>query len=300
MNDIDTKKDSGGVRFPFISLEKAVGRAEELFKADPNGREMLVGTAFGVWNYSEKSSGGHQTIGALKMYGLINDEGSNNARKIALTSAALRYFKDEREEERLKCLQGFALSPKLISSLWQIWKDEPPADTVARSHLKVERGLNEQASRSLLGIYKDNLMFAQLKGSAKIPEVQENLNQNTAIIKIGDYVQWTSAGVDQFPIPRRVDWVSDDNKYVRVEGSQAGIPMNETTKTVQQPFTPPVNPINPPPPPPMAGTRRAVFALAEGDVVINFPEDLSPESVADLADYLEIFMKKAKREAGIN
>jgi hypothetical protein len=47
------------------------------------------------------------------------------------------------------------------------------------------------------------------------------------------------------------------------------------------------------------GGRRAVFALTEGDVIISFPEDLSPESVEDLADYLEIFMKKARREAGL-
>ena len=50
---------------------------------------------------------------------------------------------------------------------------------------------------------------------------------------------------------------------------------------------------------PLMGGRRAVFDLTEGEVVITFPEELSPESVSDLADYLEVFMKKARREAGI-
>ena len=72
----------------------------------------------------------------------------------------------------------------------------------------------------------------------------------------------------------------------------------------QTPPNPPAPPaggvVTPPAYIPPATGRQAIFALAEGDVVINFPEDLSPESVADLADYLEIFMKKAKREAGIN
>lgn len=49
-----------------------------------------------------------------------------------------------------------------------------------------------------------------------------------------------------------------------------------------------------------AGQRRAVFDLTEGEVVITFPEALSPESVSDLQDYLNVFMKKAKREAGMN
>lgn len=49
-----------------------------------------------------------------------------------------------------------------------------------------------------------------------------------------------------------------------------------------------------------AGQRRAVFDLTEGEVVITFPESMSPESVSDLQDYLNVFMKKAKREAGVN
>ncbi len=47
------------------------------------------------------------------------------------------------------------------------------------------------------------------------------------------------------------------------------------------------------------GTRRAVFDLTEGEVVITYPDDLSPESVSDLQDYLTVFMKKARREAGV-
>ena len=47
------------------------------------------------------------------------------------------------------------------------------------------------------------------------------------------------------------------------------------------------------------GLRRAVFGLAEGEVVITAPVFLSPESVNDLQDYLDVFMKRARREAGL-
>jgi hypothetical protein len=47
------------------------------------------------------------------------------------------------------------------------------------------------------------------------------------------------------------------------------------------------------------GIRRAVFGLAEGEVVITAPVFLSAESVDDLRDYLEVFMKRALREAGL-
>jgi hypothetical protein len=50
---------------------------------------------------------------------------------------------------------------------------------------------------------------------------------------------------------------------------------------------------------PQQGQRRAVFDLTEGEVVITYPDGLSPDSVSDLHDYLHVFMKKARREAGV-
>jgi hypothetical protein len=154
-------KETGGNRFPFINLEKAVGRAQELFNADERGREMSVAGAFTIWDYSEKSSGGFQTIAALKAYGLITTTGTG---KIGLSESALRYFRHEDEGEKKKLLSKFALTPPLIATLWKSWHATPPADTLARSHLKADRHLNDQAARTLLTIYKDNIAFADIKG----------------------------------------------------------------------------------------------------------------------------------------
>lgn len=159
-----------GTRFPFISLDKAIDRGRQLFDADPQGRPMPVPTAFSVWGYSDKSSGGHQTVAALKMYGIMADEGANESRRVMLTPQARAYFLDEREDERLKLLRGFALHPGLIAAVWKDWGAAPPADNVARSYLKLDRKLNEQSARSFLGIYKENLAFAEIKGSDEIPE----------------------------------------------------------------------------------------------------------------------------------
>jgi hypothetical protein len=42
---------------------------------------------------------------------------------------------------------------------------------------------------------------------------------------------------------------------------------------------------------------QEVFALDEGNVVLSFPSQLSEASYKDLADHLEIFLRKAKRRA---
>jgi hypothetical protein len=42
---------------------------------------------------------------------------------------------------------------------------------------------------------------------------------------------------------------------------------------------------------------QEVFNLDEGPVILSFPEHLSSESYEDLKDHLDLFLRKAKRQA---
>jgi hypothetical protein len=54
-------------------------------------------------------------------------------------------------------------------------------------------------------------------------------------VKIGDEVQWTSQGTDQFAEPRKIKSISEDGKYAFVEGSDTGIPVAELSATKVKP-----------------------------------------------------------------
>jgi hypothetical protein len=56
-----------------------------------------------------------------------------------------------------------------------------------------------------------------------------------AEVKIGDSVQWTSQGTDQFAEPRKIKSISEDGKYAFVEGSDTGIPVAELSVTEVKP-----------------------------------------------------------------
>jgi hypothetical protein len=56
-----------------------------------------------------------------------------------------------------------------------------------------------------------------------------------AEVKIGDSVQWTSQGTDQFTEPRKIKSISEDGKYAFVEGSDTGIPVSELSVTEVKP-----------------------------------------------------------------
>jgi len=42
---------------------------------------------------------------------------------------------------------------------------------------------------------------------------------------------------------------------------------------------------------------QEIFNLDERSVILTYPASLSPQSYQDLSDYLELFLRKAKRRA---
>lgn len=232
-------------RFPFINLAKALERGRQIFDNDKGGKGLKMPVAFAAWKYSDKSSGGFQTVGALKMYGILEDEGSKADRLVRLTQDARHYYLTEIEEEKRKLLAKFATKPSLMRHLLEEWDYGTRDDAVARTHLKTAIGLNEQSARSALSIYKDNLRFIGAKGSGNISpnpaetvETGDNAGEKRSNdvpeiapkpIKVGDRVQWTSQGQEQFPVPRVVSRVFRDERgwFVALQGQIGALPMDD-------------------------------------------------------------------------
>lgn len=233
-------------RFPFINLAKALERGQAIFDNDKGGKGLKMPVAFAAWQYSDKSSGGFQTVGALKMYGILEDEGSKDDRSVKLSREARHYYLTEIPDERRKLQAEFAARPNLMRHLLEQWDAGTVDDAVARSYLKTMIGLNDQSARSALGVYKDNLQFIHSKGGEAsspkeelseepVDNVEENSSYNVPEtppknISVGDKVQWTSQGVNQFVAPRAVTKVMRDPKrgwYVAVEGQLGALPMEQ-------------------------------------------------------------------------
>jgi hypothetical protein len=143
--------------FPFISLREAVERARALYAAERRNA-VSVDAAARHWGYSPKSSGGKQTVAALRAFGLLEGEGS-----VRLTDRAVRIALDEGSEERDRLLRTAALSPPVYSRLWERYERDLPSDESLRNHLVVEMGFNRNAVEDLLRGYKETLDFAKLR-----------------------------------------------------------------------------------------------------------------------------------------
>jgi hypothetical protein len=150
-------------QFPFISLQKAIERAQE-FEGVYKRSAGRIANVLPVWGYAVKSSGGAQTVGALKAFGLIDDEGAGADRKIKLTELAQHILKDERPGKRQEAIKEAALKPRAIAEHWAIWGTDRPPDPECISELTLERSYTEEAAKRFLRVYDDTIGFAGLIG----------------------------------------------------------------------------------------------------------------------------------------
>jgi hypothetical protein len=280
-------------RFPFIGLTKAIQRAEQLREA-AGANFVPMEQLREIWGYAPKSSGGDQTVAALGYYGLLEETGSGDGRRLKLSDMAVRYLRDERPEVRQQLAGQMALAPKVMQNLWNLWGWEPPTNpAVARSILKNDLNFSDTAAAQVLDVYRANLQFFPgatsakplgTKGNQEEPD-GKNPPRDPPTVKVGDWIQWTSKGVNQFSEPRKVSWIDAAKGFLRVEGSMTGIPISEVTEA-----RPPAAPtgqafaLKPPPP----GELQVLLAGQRLQITADVDLDGLKRLQAMLAKYEEI------------
>lgn len=160
------QKRERGPSFPFIGLEKAVERLAQFY---PKARrfEVRIADAASDWGLGPKSSGTFQTVSALLSYGLIEDSGSGENRKIKVSDAGVRILEDKRPGVRETLLAEAALKPKLLAEFAQLWKDGRPDDTHALSSLKFEHGFPDDSAHRFLRVFDETIRFSSAAISDK-------------------------------------------------------------------------------------------------------------------------------------
>ena len=296
------KKKHRSPSYPAIDLEVAIGLARRVYPAAKHalGADVIAKE----WDYKGLSSASPR-IAALKHFGLFTEENGGKDRMLRLSDLAFHIMVDPEYESAMcrEAIKKAALNPSLHSELWGKWADELPPDGEIRRYLERERNFNPNYVERFIQEYKATISFAQLSGE----EIGHDSGGNESAScgdspSVGDYIQWNQQGIAQFSQPRRVVGLSDDGRWVFVEGSKSGIPVNEiaiqdASGLAVADTSPPANPffqtiIGEPP---AAGVKRDVFTLAEGEAVLEWPEGLSANSYEDLEGWLELMLRKIKR-----
>lgn len=227
--------------FPFISLEQALVRAAQFYGQEKRGSAPVAAVA-AHWNYSPSSSGLLQTIAALKSYGLMEDDGSGETRKVRLTDLAFRILLDQRPDsvEREQFKRQAALRPNIAAEIKEKWPTGLPSGPTLSHFLVLERGFNQQTALRVSKILEENESFTK----SSLSDTLSMLN-----LTIKDSVGQT---------------IMKENPSIPETGQGHAF-------------------------------RQDVFSLNEGQVVLRWPEKMSPDSFEDFKSWIELQLRKIGR-----
>lgn len=283
-------------RYPIVGLKSAIDRARLVYEKDYQNKIQTLDAAkhMGFTTLNGKALG---VLSALRKYGLL--EGSDGSVRVSDLALKIIAHK-EGDPERAAAIAEAATGPELFAAIEKKWPGGKVSDQALRSYLLTEKFLPDAADTAIRA-FRETKELAEVESVEQSPPVEKP--------QVGDIIQWTINGADQFPTPQRVVAIQphDGKDWLFVESSTTGIPMEQATVTTKGTGE------KPPPfagvgvdqhglqqgrrTPAKHGTRQEVFALDEGDVVLTFPDGLSLESYNDLQSYIEVFLRKAKRRA---
>jgi hypothetical protein len=282
-------------------------------------------TAAGAMGYASKSSTFAQAIATLKSYGLVDVDGSGDARRIVVSEVGQKILGNHRDKPKL--IKDAAIAPAIFRELWGRFyaADGLANDDPILEYLRFDRTpkFNESVIAPLVADFKATVEFARLDEVPTINGESDSKADSQADdeIRVGDMVQWESQGSLALNSARRLTGFSDDGEWAFLEGSPTGIPAGELRLVEKAPAAankaPPMAPTTTqtqpdvfsqtdamlkaqrnsaaPLAPAGAGVKTETFSLDRGEIVVRFPSAITADDYENVKDWLLILERKFKK-----
>jgi hypothetical protein len=149
--------------YPALDLGEAVEKAERMWE-NSKDKFIPVESAIIDWGYKSKTGTGAVIVAALRYYGLIQDQGIGEARKIGLTELAKKIVLDKQPEslERKKALYESALNPKVFRTLWELYPGGKVSDATLTTILMRDLKFYDDGAKGVIKNFRKTIEFASL------------------------------------------------------------------------------------------------------------------------------------------
>jgi len=218
--------------YPSLGLREAVAnvaKIERSYRASPVDR-VIAAKQIG---YKSLSGPATKSLAALASFGLLERAGKGETR---VTERARAILYAESNDEKLVNLIAASKEPALFREIQERFAglSIPPEDGVI-NYLN-RQGFNPNATRPAAKAFLETMQYLDELGAFdkdqedqdRSPDEDDEVIRRT-IPNVGDLVQWETGGVLNFPHPIAVRAVSDDGRWVFVDGSETGVPTSEVT-----------------------------------------------------------------------
>lgn len=248
---------------PLKAAVEAAGKIENQYRSSAVDRTV----AAKLIGYKSLSGPANKALAALAAYGLMERAGKGEARITDLAKSILHPTDDL---EKMHGLSQAASEPPLFKEIKSRFKGIPiPPEDGLTTYLNRE-GFNPTAIKPAAKAFLETMRYLQEMGVSESHNIEspsgadsnklDKQGKKFGRASVGDLVQWEADGVLQLQHPAKVLSIHESGEWVFVEGSNAGIPMNQV---VVEPVTrpEPIPPIAPPVPP----TTPLQIAVSDGE-----------------------------------
>ncbi len=273
----EKKKKDRSPAYPAIGLQKAIENSEKLWTGGVKQHSVLISVAADAMGYLPTSSVGVSAISAMKKFGLLEEEGSKEQRKVRLTDFAKNILNPNTPNKKI-LLQEAALKPTIHAELWKQYRGELPPDAQIKNDLTWERQFTEGAAVALIEEFRDTISFAKLSAGDTVEKPSGDLFE----------IEPPAKGQVSPPSPN-----APPAQPTVSEGSGAKIPS-------QAPIAP-LPPAPPKPPTPANQTLPVLnpdlkyYAIPTDIGDAHIPMGMSEEDFELLVNALKLFKKKIVR-----
>jgi hypothetical protein len=168
--EADKKLRPRSPEFPFLPLGEAIEKTRLILAANQR-HAARIGSLAVVLKTSRLSSAFLRTIGALKAFGLIDDAGSGDDRKISVSELGARLISDMRPGAREAAIQKAFETCSILNEFYGRWGNQRPSDPVCMSELTLDCKFGEDAAKKFIRVYDASVVFLESNVGAPQAEV---------------------------------------------------------------------------------------------------------------------------------
>lgn len=154
--------------YPAISLETAVQRARQLYDKEKRHSAPIL-TVVKHWGYTSLNGAALKTIAAVKKYGLIDEDGANDDRRVGLSRLADDILLNPDPAKRMEATRQAALKPGIHREMWEKYGLELPSDQTLAWELTRDRGFTDRGAAEFIRSYRATIAYAKLEATAAPP-----------------------------------------------------------------------------------------------------------------------------------
>lgn len=157
-----SKKKFRSPAYPSVALPTAIDYAQRVWDSQRTHDAHFESVVHAL-GYSSISGASQRAVGALGHYGLTEDLGKADDRRLKLTELALDLLQLSKTDDRYrKALRTAALTPAIHAALWERYGAHPPSDESILPFLRRDKGYMDGPAADVISNYRATFEFAKL------------------------------------------------------------------------------------------------------------------------------------------